>query len=65
MGACAYYFKMLYRGEVLWPSDVVFASAAGSMMKDFNIALTGDMKKAFAALVVFVAVSAFFTLPIF
>ena len=63
MGACAYYFKMLYRGEVLWPSDVVFASAAGSMMKDFNIALTGDMKKAFAALVVFVAVSAFFTLP--
>ena len=63
-GASAYYFKMLYRGEVLWPSDIVFATAAGSMMEEFNIYLTEDMKKAFAMLAVAVIVSIFFTMPL-
>ena len=63
-GASAYCFKMLYRGEVLWPSDIVFASAAGSMMEEFNISLTEDMKKAFLVLAVAVLVSSFFTMPL-
>ena len=64
LGASAYYFKMLFRGEVLWPSDIVFASAAGSMLEEFNISLTQDMKIALAALAVAVVFSSFFTMPL-
>jgi hypothetical protein len=42
----------------------VFASAAGSMMEEFNISLTEDMKKAFVVLAIAVIVSSFFTTPL-
>ena len=63
IGGSAYYFKMLYRGEVLWPTDIVFLDAAGSMLKEFNISLTAEMKEALFALVVAVVISHIFTMP--
>ena len=63
IGGSAYYFKMYYRGEVLWPTDIVFANAAGTMIDEFNITLTAEMKEALFALAVVTVVSHIFTMP--
>ena len=63
IGGCAYYFKMMYRGEVLWPTDLVFASAVGTMAEEFNIQLTAEMKEALIALAAAVLISHIFTMP--
>ena len=61
--AAAHFFKTNFRGEALFPSDIVFASAAGDMFSQFNISLTPAMIMSLIILAVAVVFSALFTLP--
>ena len=63
VAAAAHYFKSTFRGEALFPSDIVFLSAAGDMMTQFNISFTPAMLTALALLAVAVIFASFFTLP--
>ena len=63
VAAAAHYFKSTFRGEALFPSDIVFLSAAGDMMTQFNISFTPAMITALVLLAVAVIFTSFFTLP--
>ncbi len=62
-GAAAHFFKTTFRGEALFPSDIVFATAAGDMVSQFNISLTEAMIVSLVILVTAVVFSSLFTLP--
>ena len=61
--ASAHYFKSSFRGEALFPSDIVFLSAAGDMVDQFNISLTPAIVISFVFVALAVVFSACFTLP--
>ncbi|MBR4036775.1 MAG: hypothetical protein IKJ05_08650, partial [Oscillospiraceae bacterium] len=63
VGGAAHYFKTNFRGEALFPADIIFLGAAGDMVNQFNIQLTKAMIISIIILVFFVMFSALFTLP--
>jgi len=63
IGGAAHYFKTNFRGEALFPADIVFLNAAGDMVQQFNIQLTKAMIISIIILAFFVMFSALFTLP--
>ena len=63
IGGAAHYFKTNFRGEALFPADIVFLNAAKDMVQQFNIQLTKAMIISVIILAFFVMFSALFTLP--
>ncbi len=65
IGGASHYFKTLYRGEALFPADLVFLKSTGGLISQFNIQLTPAMYISIAILLACVLLSVPFKLPDF